>query len=76
MGNVTGKSFSISWEPPNIVTGKFTYKVELYGQTGRSVNLIFYYFIHMFHNLLCLVINWFIKLTIRAIQWLEKQIRD
>ncbi|XP_034258810.1 phosphatidylinositol phosphatase PTPRQ [Pantherophis guttatus] len=35
MGNVTGKSFSISWEPPNIVTGKFTYRVELYGQTVR-----------------------------------------
>lgn len=56
-GNVTGKSFSISWEPPNIVTGKFTYKVELYGQTGKSVNLILYYCVHMFHNLLCLVIN-------------------
>uniref|UniRef100_A0A670YH56 Phosphatidylinositol phosphatase PTPRQ n=1 Tax=Pseudonaja textilis TaxID=8673 RepID=A0A670YH56_PSETE len=35
MGNITGKSFSILWEPPNIVTGKFTYKVELYGQTVR-----------------------------------------
>ncbi|KAK9399734.1 PTPRQ: Phosphotidylinositol phosphatase PTPRQ, partial [Crotalus adamanteus] len=37
-GNVTGKSFSISWEPPNIVTGKFTYKVELYGQTVRILD--------------------------------------
>ncbi|XP_058047639.1 phosphatidylinositol phosphatase PTPRQ [Ahaetulla prasina] len=38
MGNVTGKSFSISWEPPNIVTGKFTYKVELYEQSVRILD--------------------------------------
>uniref|UniRef100_A0A8C6XPA8 Phosphatidylinositol phosphatase PTPRQ n=1 Tax=Naja naja TaxID=35670 RepID=A0A8C6XPA8_NAJNA len=38
MGNVTGKSFSILWEPPNIVTGKFTYRVELYGQTVRILD--------------------------------------
>ncbi|KAM6436186.1 phosphatidylinositol phosphatase PTPRQ isoform 2-T2 [Liasis olivaceus] len=37
-GNVTGKSFSVSWEPPTIVTGKFTYKVELYGQSGRILD--------------------------------------
>ncbi|EGW00919.1 Phosphotidylinositol phosphatase PTPRQ [Cricetulus griseus] len=30
-GNVTGKAFSISWDPPTIVTGKFSYRVELYG---------------------------------------------
>nr|XP_023423411.1 LOW QUALITY PROTEIN: phosphatidylinositol phosphatase PTPRQ [Cavia porcellus] len=33
-GNVTGKSFSISWDPPSIVTGKFSYRVELYGPSG------------------------------------------
>ncbi|XP_012511763.1 PREDICTED: phosphatidylinositol phosphatase PTPRQ [Propithecus coquereli] len=30
-GNITGKSFSISWDPPTIITGKFSYRVELYG---------------------------------------------
>lgn len=33
--NVTGKSFSISWDPPTIVTGKFSYRVELYGPIGK-----------------------------------------
>ncbi|XP_067415990.1 phosphatidylinositol phosphatase PTPRQ isoform X4 [Emydura macquarii macquarii] len=33
-GNITGKSFSVSWEPPTIVTGKFSYRVELYGPSG------------------------------------------
>ncbi|KAM5288523.1 phosphatidylinositol phosphatase PTPRQ [Ctenodactylus gundi] len=37
-GNVTGKSFSISWDPPVIVTGKFSYRVELYGPSGRIVD--------------------------------------
>uniref|UniRef100_A0A8C2YRG2 Phosphatidylinositol phosphatase PTPRQ n=2 Tax=Chinchilla lanigera TaxID=34839 RepID=A0A8C2YRG2_CHILA len=37
-GNVTGKSFSISWDPPSIVTGKFSYKVELYGPSGRILD--------------------------------------
>ncbi|XP_063165405.1 phosphatidylinositol phosphatase PTPRQ [Candoia aspera] len=37
-GNVTGKSFSVSWEPPTTVTGKFTYKMELYGQSGRILD--------------------------------------
>ncbi|XP_055973610.1 phosphatidylinositol phosphatase PTPRQ [Sorex fumeus] len=37
-GNVTGKSFSISWDPPTIVTGKFSYRVELYGPTGRILD--------------------------------------
>ncbi|XP_074868405.1 phosphatidylinositol phosphatase PTPRQ isoform X2 [Carettochelys insculpta] len=33
-GNITGKSFSVTWEPPTIVTGKFSYRVELYGPSG------------------------------------------
>uniref|UniRef100_A0A8C6EMI9 Phosphatidylinositol phosphatase PTPRQ n=1 Tax=Marmota marmota marmota TaxID=9994 RepID=A0A8C6EMI9_MARMA len=37
-GNVTGKSFSISWDPPSIVTGKFSYRVELYGPSGRILD--------------------------------------
>ncbi|XP_052021224.1 phosphatidylinositol phosphatase PTPRQ [Apodemus sylvaticus] len=37
-GNVTGKAFSISWEPPTIVTGKFSYRVELYGPSGRILD--------------------------------------
>ncbi|XP_058529380.1 phosphatidylinositol phosphatase PTPRQ isoform X1 [Ochotona princeps] len=37
-GNITGKSFSISWEPPTIVTGKFSYRVELYGPSGRILD--------------------------------------
>lgn len=35
-GNVTGKAFSISWDPPTIVTGKFSYRVELFGPTGTT----------------------------------------
>ncbi|EDM16767.1 rCG49085 [Rattus norvegicus] len=38
MGNVTGKAFSISWDPPTIVTGKFSYRVELYGPSGRILD--------------------------------------
>ncbi|KAM6153634.1 phosphatidylinositol phosphatase PTPRQ [Erethizon dorsatum] len=37
-GNVTGRSFSISWDPPSTVTGKFSYKVELYGPSGRILD--------------------------------------
>uniref|UniRef100_A0A2K6TR06 Phosphatidylinositol phosphatase PTPRQ n=1 Tax=Saimiri boliviensis boliviensis TaxID=39432 RepID=A0A2K6TR06_SAIBB len=37
-GNITGKSFSILWDPPNIVTGKFSYRVELYGPSGRILD--------------------------------------
>ncbi|XP_055482184.1 phosphatidylinositol phosphatase PTPRQ isoform X1 [Psammomys obesus] len=37
-GNVTGKAFSISWDPPTIVTGKFSYRVELYGPSGRILD--------------------------------------
>nr|XP_015286745.1 PREDICTED: phosphatidylinositol phosphatase PTPRQ isoform X1 [Macaca fascicularis] len=37
-GNVTGKSFSIIWDPPTIVTGKFSYRVELYGPSGRILD--------------------------------------
>ncbi|KAM7116522.1 phosphatidylinositol phosphatase PTPRQ [Molossus nigricans] len=37
-GNITGKSFSISCDPPTIVTGKFSYRVELYGPLGRILD--------------------------------------
>ncbi|KYO47826.1 phosphatidylinositol phosphatase PTPRQ isoform D [Alligator mississippiensis] len=37
-GNITAKSFSVSWDPPTIVTGKFSYRVELYGPSGRIVD--------------------------------------
>ncbi|KAM8802889.1 phosphatidylinositol phosphatase PTPRQ isoform 2-T2 [Rhynchonycteris naso] len=37
-GNITGKSFSISCDPPTIVTGKFSYRVELYGPSGRILD--------------------------------------
>uniref|UniRef100_A0A8P0TSF2 Phosphatidylinositol phosphatase PTPRQ n=2 Tax=Canis lupus familiaris TaxID=9615 RepID=A0A8P0TSF2_CANLF len=37
-GNITGKSFSISWDPPNVVTGKFSYRVELYGPSGQILD--------------------------------------
>ncbi|XP_035874530.1 phosphatidylinositol phosphatase PTPRQ [Phyllostomus discolor] len=37
-GNVTGKSFSISCDPPTVVTGKFSYRVELYGPSGRILD--------------------------------------
>ncbi|XP_037701918.1 phosphatidylinositol phosphatase PTPRQ isoform X2 [Choloepus didactylus] len=36
--NITGKSFSISWDPPTIITGKFSYRVELYGPSGRILD--------------------------------------
>ncbi|XP_036375557.1 phosphatidylinositol phosphatase PTPRQ [Megalops cyprinoides] len=32
--NVTSKSFSLSWDPPTIVTGRFSYVIELYGPAG------------------------------------------
>ncbi|XP_017659741.1 PREDICTED: phosphatidylinositol phosphatase PTPRQ [Lepidothrix coronata] len=36
--NVTAKSFSVMWEPPAIVTGKFSYRVELYGPSGHILD--------------------------------------
>uniref|UniRef100_A0A8C4UAY8 Phosphatidylinositol phosphatase PTPRQ n=1 Tax=Falco tinnunculus TaxID=100819 RepID=A0A8C4UAY8_FALTI len=33
--NVTAKSFSVMWDPPTIVTGRFSYGVELYGPSGH-----------------------------------------
>ncbi|XP_027521561.1 phosphatidylinositol phosphatase PTPRQ isoform X4 [Corapipo altera] len=36
--NVTAKSFSVLWEPPAIVTGKFSYRVELYGPSGHILD--------------------------------------
>ncbi|XP_076588486.1 phosphatidylinositol phosphatase PTPRQ [Chaetodon auriga] len=32
--NMTSRSISVSWNSPNIITGKFTYVVYLYGPTG------------------------------------------
>ncbi|KAK2498740.1 hypothetical protein MC885_016602, partial [Smutsia gigantea] len=37
-GNITGKSFSISWDPPTVVTGKFSYRVELSGPSGQILD--------------------------------------
>ncbi|KAM8980513.1 phosphatidylinositol phosphatase PTPRQ isoform 3-T4 [Sarcophilus harrisii] len=37
-GNITENSFSISWDPPSIVTGKFSYRVELYGPAGHILD--------------------------------------
>ncbi|XP_040264377.1 phosphatidylinositol phosphatase PTPRQ isoform X1 [Bufo bufo] len=37
-GNITARSFSVTWDAPTIVTGKFSYKVELYGPTGRILD--------------------------------------
>ncbi|XP_063998932.1 phosphatidylinositol phosphatase PTPRQ [Pogoniulus pusillus] len=35
--NITAKSFLAMWEPPAIVTGKFSYRVELYGPSGHML---------------------------------------
>ncbi|KAJ8332433.1 hypothetical protein SKAU_G00426060 [Synaphobranchus kaupii] len=32
--NITSKSFSLSWDPPTIVTGRFSYVIELHGPAG------------------------------------------
>ncbi|XP_063783788.1 phosphatidylinositol phosphatase PTPRQ [Pseudophryne corroboree] len=37
-GNITARSFSVTWDAPTIVTGKFSYKVELYGPVGRVLD--------------------------------------
>ncbi|KAL2093754.1 hypothetical protein ACEWY4_011066 [Coilia grayii] len=34
VGNVTSQSVSMSWEPPSVLTGRFSYVLELYGPTG------------------------------------------
>ncbi|XP_042563353.1 phosphatidylinositol phosphatase PTPRQ [Clupea harengus] len=34
VGNVTSQSVSLSWEPPAIITGRFSYILKLYGPTG------------------------------------------
>ncbi|OWK63035.1 Phosphatidylinositol phosphatase PTPRQ [Lonchura striata] len=36
--NITAKSFSVMWDPPTIVTGKFSYRVELYGPSGHVLD--------------------------------------
>ncbi|XP_041112261.1 phosphatidylinositol phosphatase PTPRQ-like [Polyodon spathula] len=33
--NITSKSFTISWDPPTVQTGKFNYRIELYGPSGH-----------------------------------------
>ncbi|KAK3549019.1 hypothetical protein QTP70_025091, partial [Hemibagrus guttatus] len=32
--NITSKSLSLTWEPPTIITGRFSYVVQLYGPAG------------------------------------------
>ncbi|XP_045061033.1 LOW QUALITY PROTEIN: phosphatidylinositol phosphatase PTPRQ-like [Coregonus clupeaformis] len=32
--NMTSKSVSVSWDPPTVVTGRFSYVIYLYGPTG------------------------------------------
>uniref|UniRef100_A0A8B9MZK4 Phosphatidylinositol phosphatase PTPRQ n=1 Tax=Accipiter nisus TaxID=211598 RepID=A0A8B9MZK4_9AVES len=36
--NITAKSFSVMWDPPTVVTGKFSYRVELYGPSGHILD--------------------------------------
>uniref|UniRef100_W5K8B6 Protein tyrosine phosphatase receptor type Q n=1 Tax=Astyanax mexicanus TaxID=7994 RepID=W5K8B6_ASTMX len=36
--NITSKSLFLSWEPPTIITGRFTYVVQLYGPALISEN--------------------------------------
>lgn len=36
--NVTSKSVSVSWDPPTIVTGRFSYVIYLYGPTGKHTH--------------------------------------
>ncbi|KAM6293009.1 phosphatidylinositol phosphatase PTPRQ [Porphyrio hochstetteri] len=36
--NITAKSFSVMWDPPTIVTGKFSYRVDLYGPSGHILD--------------------------------------
>ncbi|KFV62937.1 Phosphatidylinositol phosphatase PTPRQ, partial [Dryobates pubescens] len=33
--NITAKTFLVLWDPPTIATGKFSYRVELYGPSGH-----------------------------------------
>ncbi|XP_078504107.1 phosphatidylinositol phosphatase PTPRQ [Lissotriton helveticus] len=37
-GNITGRSFSLTWDTPTIPTGKFSYRVELFGPLGRLLD--------------------------------------
>ncbi|KAI4902613.1 hypothetical protein NFI96_032935 [Prochilodus magdalenae] len=32
--NITSKTLSLSWEPPTIITGRFSYVIQLYGPAG------------------------------------------
>nr|XP_014343878.1 PREDICTED: phosphatidylinositol phosphatase PTPRQ [Latimeria chalumnae] len=38
VGNITATSFALSWDPPTIITGKFSYKIELYGPSGHMMD--------------------------------------
>ncbi|KAJ8003130.1 hypothetical protein DPEC_G00166180 [Dallia pectoralis] len=47
--NVTSTSFAVSWDPPTIITGRFSYVIYLYGPTGvlyenSTVDLNFMYY--------------------------------
>ncbi|KAM4748839.1 phosphatidylinositol phosphatase PTPRQ [Rhinophrynus dorsalis] len=37
-GNITARTFSVTWDAPTIITGKFSYRVELYGPAGRILD--------------------------------------
>ncbi|KAG8439517.1 hypothetical protein GDO86_005642 [Hymenochirus boettgeri] len=37
-GNITARTFSVTWDAPTIVTGKFSYRVELYGPSGHILD--------------------------------------
>uniref|UniRef100_A0A8C2SRE2 Phosphatidylinositol phosphatase PTPRQ n=1 Tax=Coturnix japonica TaxID=93934 RepID=A0A8C2SRE2_COTJA len=49
--NITAKSFSVMWDPPTIVTGKFSYRVELYGPSGHILDNSTKDHKFVFHNL-------------------------
>ncbi|OXB69015.1 hypothetical protein ASZ78_012843 [Callipepla squamata] len=49
--NITAKSFSVMWDPPTIVTGKFSYRVELYGPSGHILDNSTKDHKFIFHNL-------------------------
>ncbi|XP_068525199.1 phosphatidylinositol phosphatase PTPRQ isoform X3 [Anas acuta] len=49
--NITAKSFSVTWDPPTIVTGKFGYRVELHGPSGHILDNSTKDHKFVFHNL-------------------------
>lgn len=38
--NMTSRLISVSWSSPNIITGKFSYMLYLYGPTGLEKHLL------------------------------------